>query len=148
MKSEKGICAASVFLCCAIAMLCALMILHPYVDKAIGENETEESRMFEGQGMTLDQWPVEQYPLMAIRVNIDKKYVDENGLIQADFELLNMPRNILNVALWEGWHTAYGTFDIEWPSKLHVAFAGETLKDFLNLDHVYLILLGKAADGK
>lgn len=136
-------------LCCAIALFAVLAIIAPCaLDKAIGENEneTEESRMFEGQGMTLDQWPVEQYPLTAFRVNIDKKYVDENGLIQADFELLNMPRNILNVALWEGTHTAYGTFEIEWPNKLHVTFAGATLKDFLNLDHVYLVLLGKAAN--
>lgn len=136
-------------LCYAIALFAVLAIIAPRaLDKAIGENEneTEESRMFEGQGMTLDQWPVEQYPLMAFRVNIDKQYVDENGLIQADFELLNMPRNILNVALWEGWHTAYGTFEIEWPNKLHVTFAGATLKDFLGLDHVYLVLLGKAAN--
>lgn len=136
-------------LCCAIALFAVLAIIAPCaLDRAIGENEneTEESRMFEGQGMTLDQWPVEQYPLTAFRVNIDKKYVDENGLIQADFELLNMPRNILNVALWEGWHTAYGTFEIEWPNKLHVTFAGATLKDFLGLDHVYLVLLGKAAN--
>ena len=122
------------------ALCCAAVLCFPMAQIAKAETEKE---VFSGIGAELSEWPVEMYPIQAFRVDIEHEYVKENKLIEMDFQMLSMPRNLLNVMLWDGWHAAYGAVEMEWSaSSIHVIFAGAELEEFLMLDHVYLILLG------
>ena len=102
-----------------------------------------EKPVFTGNGAKLSGWPVEMYPIHAFRVDIDPEYAEDGKLIEMDFQMLTMPRNLLNVMIWDGWHATYGAFELDGAeSSIHVLIAGSELKGFSQLDHLYVILLG------
>lgn len=126
----------------AFRILCALfLVISTIAFTALPANA--EQPVFTGSGAKLSGWPVEMYPIHAFRVDIDPEYAEDDKLIEMDFQMLTMPRNLLNVMIWDGWHATYGAFELDWAeSSIHVLFAGSELKEFYQLDHLYVILLG------
>lgn len=100
----------------------------------------DDIMLLNGDGLEMSNASVELYSSFVFRVDIEKKYVDENRLIQAEFSLPYIPPALYNVILWDGWHTAYTVWEVSGPHTLKIRFGGEQLKDFYMVEHLYVIM--------
>lgn len=91
-------------------------------------------------GVSLSRYPVEMYGGDIIRISIEKDALKKT-YIEADVTLPLVPERLQYALITEGWHGAHGFVTGIDGHTAHILILAEDLKDFRQLDNLYMIFV-------